>query len=153
MHKIFILSLFIALFVSCKSDSISPSSIEGVYTINKDSLKAQIMKNNEGFFAQSAADLVANATDVNVQITTDSVVGMLSLLGMDNRIESKLVTRNDSNFFLIDKEEVYLRPDKSGLKIEMKEFDILLEKMSGAKINEIKGRIKNARSMDLNFDN
>jgi len=146
----FILCLF--LFLQCKPESkkVSIDQLNGVYQVNKDSLKNIMLGEDDNPVAKTLMDFAINSTEINFKVENDSISGMISLMGIDQKIHAALFVRNDSIFYKGDDTEVYIEPNANGFNVEIYENDVYVERISGSKSKEISKKIDKAKLINVN---
>lgn len=140
----FIIVIFV--LIQCKPEkSVSIDQLNGVYEVNKDSLKALFTETNDNPVAKTLMDLALNATDINFKIENDSISGMITLMGFDQKINSRLYIRNDSIYYKGEDEEFFLNPTESGFSVVLLDNKVNLNRITGSKSDEISKKIDQAK--------
>lgn len=125
-----ILVFTILIMISCSTNPIA--KIQGVYEVNKDSLKTSLQKEMDGENALAAGLLnvaLKNAV-IEFDIKGDSISGILFLAGETTLINSLIIERNDSLVIKTGESEAYLIPTKKGLSYRASgsKMSIILDK-------------------------
>ena len=115
LTKGLVLVFTISIMISCSTNPIA--KIQGVYEVNKDSLKASLQKemNGENAFGVGLLNLVIKNAVIEFNIKGDSINGILFLAGKTILINSSIIDRNDSLVIKTGESEAYLIPLKTGL--------------------------------------
>ncbi len=110
-----ILVFTISIMISCSTNPIA--KIQGVYEVNKDSLKISLQKEMDGenALAMGLLNVVIKNAVIEFNIKGDSINGILFLAGNTTLINSSIIERNDSLVIKTGKSEAYLIPSKTGL--------------------------------------
>lgn len=109
------LILFSLLFISCSNNP--AAKIQGVYKVDKESLKENLSKNMEDAsgLASGLLNLAMENAVQEFQIEGDSVKGLFFMAGETTLLEGRVIKRNDS--LIISSEELvaHIIPIKTGL--------------------------------------
>jgi len=110
-----ILVFTISIMISCSTNPIA--KIQGVYEVNKDSLKTSLQKemNGENALAVGLLNVVIKNAVIEFNIKRWFINGILFLAGNTTLINSSIIERNDSLVIKTGKSEAYLIPTKTGL--------------------------------------
>lgn len=101
--------------------------------------------------ARTLMDLAVNSTEINFKVENDSLAGMISLMGIDQKINAKLFVRNDSIFYQRNDEEVHIKPHTNGFSVEIFDNQVYVEKITGTKSEEISKKIDSAKLVDIDI--
>jgi len=126
--KIRLLQMAMAiLFLSYCSNPFS--KIQGVYIINKDSLKETLHKKlkDESVLTNNLLNTAIENAIFEIEIKNDSINGLLFLAGESSILNTKIKIRNDSLFVKIGESEAYLIPTPTGLIFKAKSSDVSFE--------------------------
>lgn len=153
MTKNITLLLCISFFLwQCNTDKkVTVSQLDGVYQVNKDSLMSIMLGEDSNPVAKTLMDLAINSTEINFKVANDSIAGMISLMGIDQKINAKLFVRNDSIFYQRNDDEVHIQPTTNGFTVEIYDNQVYVEKITGANSEEISRKIDAAKL--VNMDN
>jgi hypothetical protein len=124
---ILILSLSISIIFSCCT---SPTSkIQGVYEVDKESLKKnlQTKMDGENAFAMGLMNVALENAVIEFCIKGDSINGILFLAGETTLLESQIIERNDSLIVKTYESEVYLIPTEKGLSFRALGAEMTIE--------------------------
>jgi hypothetical protein len=122
-----ILILFLSIVISCGK---SPTAkIQGVYEVNKESLKETLQKEMKGenAIAMGLLNVALENAVIEFVIKGDSINGILFLAGETLLLESKVFERNDSLVIKTSESEAYLIPIESGLLFRASGSDMTIE--------------------------
>lgn len=132
---IFIFTL--SVMISCSTNPIA--KIQGVYKVNKDSLRTTLQKKLESSnaFTTGLLNLALKNAVIEFDIKGDSINGILFLAGTTTLINSKIIERNDSLVIKTGKTETYLIPTKNGLLYKPfgSNASIMLDKTDGTELS------------------
>jgi hypothetical protein len=110
--------LFLLIFIACSTNPID--KIQGIYIVNKDSLKAILQKEMDGetAFAMNLLNTVIENAIIEFEIKGDSINGLLFLAGESSLLKSIILVRNDSLVIKVRESEAYLFPTTTGLSFK-----------------------------------
>ncbi len=123
----FILILVLSMLISC---STSPTAkIQGVYEVNKESLKASLQSEMEGenAFAMGLLTVALENAVIEFCIKGDSIKGLLFMAGETTLLESQIIVRNDSFVVKTTEFESYIIPTETGLSYRAAGADMTIE--------------------------
>ncbi len=126
--------IFTAL-LSCQSNPIN--KIQGVYIVNKASLKELMQKNldNQNAFATALLEKAIENAVVEFEIKGDSIKGIIFLAGQSNVLNSKIQVRNDSLLINTDNSDAYLIPTADGLFFKSHKSDLSIQMLKSDQNN------------------
>ena len=122
-----ILILVLSMLISC---STSPTAkIQGVYEVNKESLKASLQSEMEGenAFAMGLLTVALENAVIEFCIKGDSIKGLLFMAGETTLLESQIIVRNDSFVVKTTEFESYIIPTETGLSYRAAGADMTIE--------------------------
>ncbi len=111
-----ILVMTLSIMISC---STSPTSkIQGVFEVDKESLKNSLQSEMEGenAFAMGLLNVALENAVIEFCIKGDSIKGILFMAGETTLLDSKIVERNDSLIISAPDFEAHIAPTETGLK-------------------------------------
>lgn len=111
-----ILVITLSIMISC---STSPTSkIQGVFEVDKESLKSSLQSEMEGenAFAMGLLNVALENAVIEFCIKGDSIKGILFMAGETTLLDSKIVERNDSLIISAPDFEAHIVPTETGLK-------------------------------------
>jgi len=119
--------LFLSIIVSCNTNPIA--KVQGVFEVNKDSLKVVLQKEMEGesAFAMGMFNVAIENAVIEFDIKGDSIFGIIFLAGETTLLDSKIIVRNDTLVINTSDNEAYLFPTETGLSYLAKGAKITLE--------------------------
>lgn len=118
---------YISIVVSCNT---SPTSkIQGVYEVDKDSLKKTLNSKMEGesAFAVGLLNVALENAVIEFRIKGDSINGIFFLAGDMTLVESEIIERNDSLVVKTAESEAYLIPTESGISFKISGSEMALD--------------------------
>ena len=110
-----VIILPLSILISCSS---SPTStIQGVFEVDKESLKKSIQQEmeNENAFASGLLNVALENAVIEFDIKGDSIYGILFLAGKSTLLQSKIIERNDSLIVTTPTVEAHIVPTETGL--------------------------------------
>jgi len=110
-----ILVLTLSIMLSC---STSPTAkIQGVFEVDKESLKnsLQVKMEGENAFAMGLLNVALENAVIEFCIKDDSINGILFMAGETALLESKIIERNDSLIISAPDFEAYIIPTETGM--------------------------------------
>lgn len=122
-----ILVITLSIMISC---STSPTAkIQGVFEVDKESLKSSLQSEMEGenAFAMGLLNVALENAVIEFCITGDSIKGILFLAGETTLLDSKIVERNDSLIISAPDFEAHIIPTETGLKYSAIGSDMTLK--------------------------
>jgi len=110
-----ILVFTLSIMASCNTNPIA--KIQGVYEVNKDSLKSTLQKemDSEDSLSIELFNIALKNAMIEIEIKGDSINGIIYLEWETTLIESSIIERNDSLVINTGKSEAYLIPTETGL--------------------------------------
>lgn len=122
-----ILVITLSIMISC---STSPTAkIQGVFEVDKESLKSSLQSEMEGenAFAMGLLNVALENAVIEFCITGDSIKGILFMAGETTLLDSKIVERNDSLIISAPDFEAHIIPTETGLKYSAIGSDMTLK--------------------------
>lgn len=122
-----ILVITLSIMISC---STSPTAkIQGVFEVDKESLKSSLQSEMEGenAFAMGLLNVAIENAVIEFCITGDSIKGILFMAGETTLLDSKIVERNDSLIISAPDFEAHIIPTETGLKYSAIGSDMTLK--------------------------
>jgi hypothetical protein len=110
-----ILAMTLSIMISC---STSPTAkIQGVFEVDKESLKSSLQSEMEGenAFAMGLLNVALENAVIEFCIKGDSINGVLFMAGETTLLESKIIERNDSLIISASDLEAQIIPTETGL--------------------------------------
>lgn len=117
----------LSIMISC---STSPTAkIQGVFEVDKESLKSSLQSEMEGenAFAMGLLNVAIENAVIEFCITGDSIKGILFMAGETTLLDSKIVERNDSLIISAPDFEAHIIPTETGLKYSAIGSDMTLK--------------------------
>ena len=126
-----LISIFtLSIIISCSTNP--AANIQGVYEVNKDSLRTSLEKEmgSENALASGLLNVAIKNATIEFNVKGDSIKGILFIAGETTLIKSKIIERNDSLVIKTGKTEAYLIPTKTGIlyRASGSNMSIILEK-------------------------
>ena len=115
IYNVLILVMTLSIMISC---STSPTAkIQGVFVVDKESLKSSLQSKMEGknAFAMGLLNVALENAVFEFCIKGDSIKGILFMAGETKLLESKIIERNDSLIISAPDFEAQIVPSESGL--------------------------------------
>jgi len=122
-----ILFILLSIVISCTT---SPTAkIQGVYEVNKDSLKKSLQAEmeSENAFAMGLLDVAIENAVIEFCIKGDSINGILFLAGETTILEAPIIERNDSLVVKTTEFEAYLILTETGLSYRASGAEMTIE--------------------------
>lgn len=122
-----ILVITLSIMISCNT---SPTAkIQGVFEVDKESLKSSLQSEMEGenAFAMGLLNVALENAVIEFCITGDSIKGILFMAGETTLLDSKIVERNDSLIISAPDFEAHIIPTETGLKYSAIGSDMTLK--------------------------
>ena len=138
-----ILILVLSIVISC---STSPTAkIQGVFEVNKESLKESLQKEmkRENAFAKGLLNAALENAVIEFNINGDSINGILFLAGEITLLESQIIERDDSLVIKTSESEAYLIPTETGLSFRVSGAEMTI-KLNKTKRTELSADTKKA---------
>ena len=110
-----ILTMTLSIMISC---STSPTAkIQGVFEVDKESLKSSLQSEMEGenAFAMGLLNVALENAVIEFCIKGDSIKGILFIAGETTLLDSKIINRNDSLIISAPDFEAHIAPSETGL--------------------------------------
>lgn len=127
-----VLFMIFALFIMVSCNSSPTAKIQGVYEVNKDSLKATLLEQigTDNPMAAGFLNLAIENAVIEFKIEGDSMRGIIFLGGETTLVNSQIIERNDSLIVQNANNEAYLVPTEKGLlyKANGTNMSIVLDK-------------------------
>lgn len=118
------------IMISCSSDP--TAKIQGIYEVNKDSLRVTLEEqiDADNPFSAGILNMAIQNSVIEFRVKGDSMSGVVFLGGETTLVNSKIEVRNDSLILVNSKNEAYLVPTEKGLlyKINGADLTIVLDK-------------------------
>lgn len=117
----------LSIMISC---STSPTAkIQGVFEVDKESLKSSLQSEMEGenAFAMGLLNVALENAVIEFCIKGDSIKGILFMAGETTLLDSKIVERNDSLIISAPDFEAHIVPTETGLKYSSIGSDMTLK--------------------------
>jgi hypothetical protein len=110
-----ILIFILSILISCSTNP--TAKIQGVYEVNKDSLKSLLQKEigANSTLTKGLLNVAINNAVIEFNIKSDSITGIIFMAGETTLLNSPIIVRNDSLLVKTDNNKVCLIPTKSGL--------------------------------------
>jgi len=108
--------LFLAALISCNKTN-PLDRLQGVYQVDRAALKQTLTKavDTSSELATKVLEAIADNAIMELKVQGDSVDGIISFMGQNVVIKSKVYKRNDSLYIKVGDNEVYLIPKGKGL--------------------------------------
>lgn len=122
-----IIVMTLSIMISC---STSPTAkIQGVFEVDKESLKSSLQSEMEGenAFAMGLLNVALENAVIEFCIKGDSIKGILFMAGETTLLDSKIVERNDSLIISAPDFEAQIVPTETGLKYSAIGSDMTLK--------------------------
>lgn len=125
--------LVLSILLSCSSNPVD--KIQGVYVVDKESLKELLQEEIEGesTFAMNLLNVAIENAVVEFEIKGDSINGLMFLAGESTLINSKILIRNDSLVINVGDSEAYLFPTELGLTYQLSGADMSIKLLESEK--------------------
>ncbi|TXC78352.1 hypothetical protein [Luteibaculum oceani] len=112
-----LVTLLLLILFSCQSNKID--DIQGVYTVDKELLKKELMnnlkdENNQTALSTAVLDKAIENSVIELNVSGDSLKGLMFLAGQTSLINSKIFYRNDSMLINTDGDDAYIIPNSDG---------------------------------------
>jgi hypothetical protein len=110
-----VVSLILSIVISCSTNP--TAKIQGVYEVNRDSLKNSLQTEMEGEneFVQGLLNIALENAVIEFCVKGDSINGIIFIAGETVLLQSPILERNDSLIVKDAEFEAYLLPTKTGL--------------------------------------
>ena len=135
--------LILSIMMSCSTNP--TAKIQGVYEVNKESLKENLQKELEGenAFATGLLNVALENAVIEFNVKGDSINGILFLAGETILINSKITVRNDSLVIKTGESEAFLFPTETGLSYRASGSKMTIELIKTER-TELTSETKNA---------
>ena len=113
--------------ISCDTSPLT--KIQGVYEVDKESLKKNLQSELEGENSLSTGllSVVLENAVIEFSVRGDSIKGILFMAGKTTLLDSKITERNDSLIIIAPELEAYISPTENGLSYSAKGSDIQIK--------------------------
>lgn len=138
-----ILGLTLSILISCNT---SPTAkIQGVFEVDKESLKNSLQNEMEGenAFAMGLLNVALENAVIEFCIKGDSINGILFIAGETTLLESQIIERNDSLIITTPELEAYINPTETGISYSAIGSDMSL-KLNKTKRTDLSSDTKKA---------
>lgn len=148
-RTIIVLLMISSLFtmISCSSDP--TAKIQGIYEVNKDSLRATLEEqiDADNPFSAGILNMAIQNSVIEFRVKGDSIGGVVFLGGETTLVNSKIEARNDSLILADSKNGAYLVPTETGLlyKVSGANLTIVLDKTDKTELTPEVQNVLNAQ--------
>lgn len=125
--SLFMMAVTLMNIISCDTSPLT--KIQGVYEVDKESLKKNLQSELEGENSLSTGllSVVLENAVIEFSVRGDSIKGILFMAGKTTLLDSKITERNDSLIIIAPELEAYISPTENGLSYSAKGSDIQIK--------------------------